>query len=59
MAEERERHDQRHPPDAWSSMSAEQLGAALAVERVLEVAEHVLQHIRLPARRGDDARAPP
>jgi len=32
MAEERERHDQRHPPDRMILDEPEQFGAALAVE---------------------------
>ena len=55
MAKERERHDQSYPPDRMILDEPKQFAAALAVECLFEVAEHVLQHMRLPARCGDDS----
>ena len=53
MGEQRERHHQRHTPTGIVPDVREQFGPALAVKRLLEVPEHVLQHVGVPARRGE------
>ena len=53
MGEQCQRHHQRHTAAGIVLDEGEQFGPAVAVESLLEVAEHVLQHVGLPARRGD------
>ena len=50
---QRHRHHQRHAPEPVLLDELQQFGAGVLIDVLREVAEHVLQHVGLPLRRGD------
>jgi hypothetical protein len=53
VREQRQRHDERHLAGPIRLDERQQLGAIALFERVLEVAQHVPEHVAVPAWRGD------
>ncbi len=54
MPEKRNRHDQRHQLPTVILDRGEQLPFRRAVQALLQISSHVLQHVGMPARRRDD-----
>ena len=52
VGEQRQRHDERHVAGCVRLDERQQLGAITLIQRVLEITEHVLEHIAVPARSG-------
>ena len=53
VVDEGQRHDQGQETGTVLLDQAQQLGAGVAVETFAEVAEHVVENVHLPARRGE------
>jgi hypothetical protein len=53
VREQRQRNDEWHLAGRVGVDELQQLGAIALFERVLEVAEHVAEHVAVPARRSD------